>query len=89
MATLEDYVSSVEGTCGAEQDVIVNFRYEKKQEALDRIFKKVTIKSNLSGIVFEVTYQDRTFRLYSTGKAIFRSVKNRQELDRILAELLL
>jgi ribonuclease HIII len=89
MATVEDYVARVEGTCGAEKDVIVTFKYEKKQEALTRILKRATLKNNLQGIIYELTFEDISFRVYSSGKAIFRSVKNREELNRILAALLL
>jgi hypothetical protein len=32
MATLDDYVARVEGTCGAEKDVIVVFKYDKKKQ---------------------------------------------------------
>ena len=89
MATVEDYVSRIEGTCGAESDVIVIFKYEKKDEALANILKKATLKNKIAGIIFELTFKDQSFRVYSTGKAIFRGVKNKQELNQILAELLL
>ena len=89
MSTVGDYVARVEGTCGAENDIIVTFKYEKKQEAIDHILKKATLKNNLSGIIFELTFENMSFRVYSSGKAIFRSIKNRAELDRILAALLL
>ena len=89
MATVEDYVARVEGTCGAEKDVIVTFKYERKEEALANILKKATLKNSLSGIIFELTFEGRTFRVYSSGKAIFRSIKNKEELNSILAALLL
>jgi hypothetical protein len=89
MTTIEDYVARIEGTCGAEKDVIVTFKFEKKDEAIKNILKKATLKNNISGIIFELTFQDISFRVYSSGKAIFRSVKNRDELNRILAALLL
>ena len=89
MATVEDYVSRIEGTCGAESDVIVVFKYEKKDEALANILKKATLKNKIAGIIFELTFKDQSFRVYSTGKAIFRGVKNKQELNQLLAELLL
>jgi hypothetical protein len=82
-------VARYEGTCGAEKDIIVTFKFEKKEEIVKRILERTVVKSNLAGIVYELTFQDRTFRLYSTGKAIFRSIKNRQELNSILAALLL
>lgn len=89
MPTIDDYVSRVEGTCGAEQDVIVVFKYEKKDEAVAHILKKATVTRNLSGIIFELTFEGMSFRVYPSGKAIFRSIKNREELNRILAALLL
>ena len=89
MATVEDYVARIEGTCGEEKDVIVVFKYEKKDEAIARILKTAQLKNTIAGIIFELTFQDKSFRLYSSGKAIFRSIKNREELNRILAALLL
>jgi ribonuclease HIII len=89
MSTVEDYVARIEGTCGAEKDVIVVFKYEKKDEAIAHILKKAQLKNNLSGIIFELTFQDVSFRVYSSGKAIFRSIKNKEELHTLLASLLL
>jgi len=89
MATIDDYVSRVEGTCGAEKDVIVVFKYEKKDEAIANILKRATVKNKIAGIILELTFQGQSFRVYSSGKAIFRSIKNREELNSILASLLL
>jgi hypothetical protein len=89
LATLEDYVARVEGTCGAEKDVIVVFKYDKKEEAIANILKKAQVKNKIAGIIFELTFQDMSFRLYTSGKAIFRSIKNRQELNNLLINLLL
>ncbi len=89
MPTVEDYVARIEGTCGAESDVIVVFRYEKKDEAIANILKKATLKNTIAGIIFELTFKDQSFRLYISGKAIFRGVKSKTELTNLLAELLL
>jgi TATA-box binding protein (TBP) (component of TFIID and TFIIIB) len=89
MATVEDYVARIEGTCGAEKDVIITFKFDKKEEAIARILKKATLKNSLSGIIYELTFEGISFRVYSSGKAIFRSVKTREELNRILTALLL
>jgi TATA-box binding protein (TBP) (component of TFIID and TFIIIB) len=89
MPTIEDYVSRIEGTCGAESDVIVVLKYEKKDEAIANILKKAKLKNTIAGIIFELTYKNQSFRLYTSGKAIFRGVKNKQELTNLLAELLL
>jgi hypothetical protein len=72
MATIDDYVSRVEGTCGAEKDVIVVFKYEKKDEAIANILKKATIKNKIAGIIFELTYQDISSALYQRQSHIPR-----------------
>ena len=89
MSTVEDYVARIEGTCGAESDVIVVLRYEKKDEAIANIMKKAKLKNTIAGIIFELTYKNLSFRLYTSGKAIFRGIKNKPELMGLLAELLL
>lgn len=89
MATVEDYVARIEGTCGEEKDVIVIFKYNKKDEAIANILKKAKTQKSLSGIIFELTFQNISFRVYASGKAIFRSVKDKEELREILAALLL
>jgi hypothetical protein len=88
MSTVDDYVARIEGTCGAEKDVIVIFKYDKKEEAIAKIMKKAQLKNSLAGIIFELTFGDVSFRLYSSGKAIFRSIKNREALNEILRALL-
>ncbi len=88
-ATVSDYVARIEGTCGAGNDVIVVFKFEKKDEAIANILKKATVKNRIAGIILELTFQDVSFRLYTSGKAIFRSVKDKQELVQLLAKLLL
>jgi len=89
MVSVEDYVSRIEGTCGEEKDVIVVFKYDKKDEAIANILKKAKLKNTIAGIIFELTFQDISFRLYASGKAIFRSIKNKEELNKLLANLLL
>ena len=89
MVTIDYYVARIEGTCGAEKDVIVVFKYEKKDEAIANILKKATLKNKIAGIIFELTFQGASFRVYSSGKAIFRGIKNKQELNQLLANLLL
>ena len=89
MATVEDYVARIEGTCGAEKDIIVVFKYDKKDEAIARISQKAMLKSSISGIISEFTFQDASFRVYSSGKAIFKGIKNKEALQAILSALLL
>lgn len=89
MATVEDYVARVEGTCGEEKDIIVVFKYDRKDESIANILKKAQLKNTIAGIIFELTYKNISFRVYKSGKAIFRSIKNKEELHEVLSALLL
>jgi TATA-box binding protein (TBP) (component of TFIID and TFIIIB) len=89
MPSVEDYVARIEGTCGEEKDIIVIFKYDKKDEAIANILKKAQLKNSLSGIIFELAFRDISFRVYSSGKAIFRGIKSKEALNNILAALLL
>jgi hypothetical protein len=88
MPTVEDYVARIEETCGAEKGVIVTFKYDKKDEAIAKIRNKAQLKNSLSGIIFEFSFKDVSFRLFSSGKVIFRGI-DKTALNDILAALLL
>ena len=89
MATLEDYIARIEETCGEEKNFIVIFKYNKKDEAIAKILKKTKKVKSISNIIFELTFKNTSFRLYGTGKAIFRGLKEKSELNALLADLLL
>jgi len=89
MVTLEDYVARIEETCGEEKNFIVIFKYNKKDEAIAKILKKTKKIKSISNIIFELTFKNTSFRLYGTGKAIFRELKEKNELNALLADLLL
>ena len=89
MVTIDDYVARTEGTCGKEKDVIVIFKYDKKDEVAKRILAKSTLKKSIGGVIFELTFKDYSFRFYGSGKAIFRDLKDKEELNSLLTELLL
>jgi len=88
MVNVDDYVARIEGTCGKDRDVIVTFKYEKKDEAMKKILGKATVKKSIAGIVFELVFRAFSFRLYGSGKAIFRDLKDKDELNVLLSELL-
>jgi TATA-box binding protein (TBP) (component of TFIID and TFIIIB) len=89
MSTVEDYVARIEETCGEEKSAIVTFKYDKKDEAIARISKKAKLKSSISGIILEFTFQDISFRVFSSGKAIFKGFKDKEALHELLSALLL
>ncbi len=89
MGIVEDYVANVEGTCGEEKDVVVVLKFEKKDEAISKILKKAQLKSSIGGgIIKELTFEGHSFRVYSSGKIIFRSIKTREILNKLLEGLL-
>jgi hypothetical protein len=89
MVIIEDYVARTEGTCGKEKDVIVIFKYDKKDEVVKKILGKATVKKSIAGIVFELAFKNYSFRLYGSGKSIFRNLRDKEELNSLLSELLL
>jgi hypothetical protein len=89
MVTVEDYVSRIEGTCGKEKDVIVIFKYERRDEAIKKILGRATLKKSFAGVIFEMTFRNYSFRLYGSGKAIFRGFENKEELNAVISELVL
>ena len=88
MNIVEDYVARTDGTCGKDKDVIVTFKYDKKDDAIKKILNKAKLQKSIAHIIFELTFGDASFRLYSSGKAIFRNMKDKDELNNILSQLL-
>jgi ribonuclease HIII len=89
MVALEDYVARIEETCGDEKNFIVIFKYDKKGEVIAKILGKAKKEKAISTIIFELTYDNVSFRLYGTGKAIFRGLKNKEELKNFLSNLIM
>ena len=88
MSTVRDYVARIEDTCGEDKSTVVTFKYDKKDEAIAKIRNKAQLKNSLSGIIFEFVFQDISFRVFSSGKVVFRGI-NKEGLHDILTALLL
>jgi TATA-box binding protein (TBP) (component of TFIID and TFIIIB) len=89
MSTVEDYVARIEETCGAEKSAVVTFKYNKKDEAIAKIMKKAELKNSLSGIIFDLSFQGTSFRMFSSGKLVFKNIKSKEAVHDTLAALLL
>jgi hypothetical protein len=89
MTTVEDYVAKFEGLCGGESNLIVVLKPEKKDQAITRIIKHCIVKKTVSNYMLELEFQKLTFRLFTNGRLVFRGIKNKKELNKILANLLL
>jgi len=88
MVSVEDYVARVEETCGQERDFIVLFKYDKKADAIAKILGKAEMVKSISGIIYELKFKDVSFRLYGTGKAVFRNLKDKSQLQSLVVDLL-
>ncbi|NIO37623.1 hypothetical protein GTO27_07960 [Candidatus Bathyarchaeota archaeon] len=88
MNSVHDLVARVEETCGKEKDFVVTFKYDKRKEAIEKILKRAKTEKSISGIVFELVFENVSFRLYKTGKAIFRDFESKEELRKVLLALL-
>jgi hypothetical protein len=89
MSTVEDYVARIEETCGEERHFVVIFKYDLKNEAIAKILTKAKVEKTIARIIFDLTFRTCSFRLYGTGKAIFRDLKDKDELQKVLSDLLL
>jgi hypothetical protein len=89
MSTIEDYVARIEGICGADKNVVIVLKDENKDIATDSILKRCDAKKSVSSYMFELKFQNVTFHFFISGRLVLRGVKNRRELNRILAALLL
>ena len=89
MAVVEDFVARIEETCGDEKNFIVTFRYDRKDEAIGKISARASRQKAVSSIILEMAFKGVSFRLYGSGKAIFRGIKDKKKLHVVLTELLL
>lgn len=88
MTTVEDYISRIEKTCGEEKSTIVTFKYSKKADIIKKILAKAKLNKSLAGLIYDLSFQGKTFRLYSSGKAIFKGAKE-ETIKKILIDLIL
>ncbi|MEM2465714.1 MAG: hypothetical protein QXZ47_00205 [Candidatus Bathyarchaeia archaeon] len=85
---LDTYIARIEEACGEEKDYIIHFKYDEKEEAIAKILKKAALQKTTAKIIFDLTYKETHIRLYATGKAVFKKVKDKERLNQILTELL-
>ncbi len=51
--------------------------------------ERAGLKKSIAGIIFELDFNGHSFRLYGSGKVIFRGLESKDELNAILSDLLL
>ncbi len=85
---LSEYVSRIEEACGVEKDFIVMLKYAKKDEAMKKILEKCAVKQTLSGVLITGTYKDKEISVFRTGKVIIKGLKEKEEAEQLIQELL-
>ncbi|MDW8034461.1 MAG: hypothetical protein RMI79_06000 [Nitrososphaerota archaeon] len=87
---IEEYVSRIEEACGAAKtkDYIVILKNDKKEEALKKVLEKSTIIAEVRGVAIKVVFKEREFTIFMNGRLMFKSLKDKEELNTILRELL-
>ncbi|MBC7130018.1 hypothetical protein H5T51_02205 [Candidatus Bathyarchaeota archaeon] len=89
MASLDDYVSRIEETCGEERHFIVFLKYERSKEAIDKILKRAKLERSISNIIYELNFDGISLRVYSSGKILVKNIKEKDVLLKALSKLLL
>jgi hypothetical protein len=85
---VSDYISIIVNSCGAESDIIVVLKFDKKDQALEKILKKATLKNKIANTVYEMEHKEYSFLVYIHGKIIFRKIQNKQVINNVLEDLL-
>ena len=89
MSPFEDYVERIDGACGEGTNLVVTLKPGKKDQAMAKILRKAQLTKSFSGIVYQLCFKEVSFRLYSSGRLIFRDVGSKEEIRNVLTILLL
>lgn len=85
----EEYVGRIEEACGASKtkDYLVMLKHEKREEALKKVLEKIKVLAEVRGVAIKASFMDREFTLFMNGKLMFKSLKDKEELNTILRRL--
>jgi hypothetical protein len=87
---VSDYVARINVACVSENDIVVVLKFDKKDQALEKILKKATLKNKIDNVFYDLEYDQYSFRIYFIkGQIVFRDIKNIQTTNRLLEDLLL
>ncbi|MGQ9479314.1 MAG: hypothetical protein ACUVQ0_04730 [Thermoproteota archaeon] len=86
---IEDYVSRIEEACGAgkTKDYVVIIKHDKKDEAVRMILDKVRVLTQIGKVAVKASFMNRELTVFMNGRLMFKSLKDRDELDSILRAL--
>jgi len=87
---IESYIARVEEACGSAKtkDYIVILRFDKRNEAVNRVLKRVKVLREVKGVLVKASCNGTNFTMFMNGRIVFKSLKDREELDAVLEHLL-
>ncbi|MGC8832332.1 MAG: hypothetical protein ACP5PQ_07115 [Thermoproteota archaeon] len=87
---IEDYVSRIEEACGVSKtkDYVVMLKHDKREDALKKTLEKVKVLAEVRGVAVKASFMDKEFTVFMNGRLMFKSLKDREELNTILGKLL-
>jgi hypothetical protein len=87
---IEDYVSRIEEACGAAKtkDYVIILKQDKREEALNKVLSKSRVITEIRGIAVKASLKDKEFTVFMNGRLMFKSLRDKEELNAILKELL-
>lgn len=87
---VKEYVSRVEEACGASKtkDYVVILKHDKREDALKKVLEKSTVLAEVHGVAVKANFMGREFTAFVNGRLMFKSLKDRDELNTLLEELL-
>ncbi len=85
---LKEYISKIDEACGEGREFIITLKYDKRDEALKRVFKKCLLNQTIAGILTKGKYKEKDVSIFRTGKLVIREFHGREEAEGFLEELL-
>jgi rRNA processing protein Gar1 len=84
---VEEYIKSIEKTCGEPHEYIVVLKYEKQREVLQKIASKSEIIGTIVGVLGKLKYEDKEIRVVG-DKVLIKNVKSIGEVKKLFQKLL-
>ncbi len=86
MPNVDDFVLKVESICGGEVNSVAVLKPEKIDQAIAWILSRGIVKKRTSGYMWEIRFLTVTFRVFKSGRLVFRGVE-KDELSKFLEAL--
>ncbi len=82
------YIKLIEDTCGKEKDFIVLLNGDLREEAIEKIKRKMEIERDISNIMLQGKIENKEITLFCHGKIVLKGFKGREELNKFLEKIL-